>query len=493
MRTYSTLGETADRTVYADILSDYTKTHKNVVINDTTTTPAAGYKMALSIASTYRGANVPDVIYYSSIKDMSQLSDFFMTVDEIRADYPQFAASLSEAAIDSAAADDGNRYCIPVRGDWRGVIINAALFRRSGLPIPETWEDIVRAARHFQKGEVSLFANALDESAPLLEYLVRGLGGLSSVQSAMDGHPDECWSQAMDAIAQLDELNAFPSMPPEAFDYLISSSDLQHTAAEKLPSAVERYNSGKAAILLMDHTTCGAINTDLDSEYIALPPFGSISSPEVTTTANSYPNNGMSGPVYPRNTANTLPPTQPSEQSPQSGGGAPLSGAGESTPPPSQTSATRPAAVSSSDRSQKNVSENGLYVDFAEGFYITKKAYYDSDKREDVLAFVESFLTEDNITRLCGDNCRVPALASLSRDAEDRLTDKSFIYHGVIQSVQSADSFLLTTQTQENQFFWNHTAMAVEYMSKGVLTKQQTLRLIADTQATAADMVQKSS
>ncbi|MBQ1414198.1 MAG: hypothetical protein IIY93_13560, partial [Clostridia bacterium] len=87
----------------------------------------------------------------------------------------------------------------------------------------------------------------------------------------------------------------------------------------------------------------------------------------------------------------------------------------------------------------------------------------------------------------------VPALASLSRDAEDRLTDKSFIYHGVIQSVQSADSFLLTTQTQENQFFWNHTAMAVEYMSKGVLTKQQTLRLIADTQATAADMVQKSS
>ena len=79
MRTYSTLGESADRAVYSDILSQYTKTHKNVVINDTTTTPAAGYKMALSIASTYRGANVPDVIYYSSIKDMSQLSDFFMT------------------------------------------------------------------------------------------------------------------------------------------------------------------------------------------------------------------------------------------------------------------------------------------------------------------------------------------------------------------------------------------------------------------------------
>lgn len=487
MRTYSTFGETSDRTAYSEIINEYTKTHKNVVINDTTTTRSGSYKMGLSIASTYRGANVPDVIYYSSVKDMSELSDFFMTIDEIRADYPKFASGISEAAIDSAAADDGGRYCIPIRGDWRGIVINAALFRRSALPLPETWEDILLAAKHFQKGETYLFANSLDDSAALMEYLVRGLGGVPSIRSAMNGSPDESWTQALDAISQLDELNAFPAMPPEAFDYLVSGTDLKHTSPDKLPSPVELYNSGNAAILLIDNTMCSGINTDIDSQYIALPQFGSIRWVQATTASNTYPTNGMSGPVYPRNTANTLPPTQ----SPDSGSGAPASGSGEAQTVGGNTSATqttRPSPVSSTDKDETAVSENGLYVNFAEGFYITKKAYYDSDKREDVLDFVESFLVEENLIKLCGDNCRVPALSSISRDSEDTLTEKSNIYNGVIRSVQSADTFLLTTQTQENQFFWSHCAMAVEYMSKGILTRQQTLRLIADTQATAVDV-----
>ena len=60
MRTYSTFGAEKDLTAYSAIIAEYTKTHKNVVINDTTTTQTNSYKMALSIASTYRGGNAPD-------------------------------------------------------------------------------------------------------------------------------------------------------------------------------------------------------------------------------------------------------------------------------------------------------------------------------------------------------------------------------------------------------------------------------------------------
>lgn len=514
MKTYSTFGEENDLAAYSEIVSEYTKNHKNVMINDTTTTQSNSYKMALSIASTYRGANSPDVVYFSAISDMSELSDFFMTVDEIRADYPKFAKGISEAALDSVAANDGGRYCIPVRGDWQGIVVNAALFRRSSLNIPTSWEDIIRAANHFEKGDVYLFANSLDESSALMEYLVRSLGGMKSVRSAMNGNPDDCWAQALEAVEQLDELGAFPGLPQEAFDYLVSASDLKNTTAEELPSAVELYNSENAAILLIDNTMCGSINADIDSQYIALPQFGTFTAEETTTAGNSYPTNAVSGPVYPKITVNTLPPSQ----APDSGSGETSAPAAESTTETSSASSTEvsstefasaaqtetttapsestaqlettvPVPVSPSDEQEEAaISENGLYVNFAEGFYITKKAYYDTDKREDILAFVEAFLQEKNCIKLCGSEYRVPALTSISHDSEDKLTDKSNIYNAVINSVQSADSFLVTAQTQENQFFWNHCSMAVAYLSKGMITKEETLRLISDTQITVADI-----
>ena len=115
MRTFSTLGDDSDAPAYSAILSQYSKEHRNVVINDTSTSRSGSYKMELSLASTYRGAGTPDVIYYSAIEDMSELADFFMTVDDIRKDYPKFASNVSEAAINSASASNGGRYCIPVR------------------------------------------------------------------------------------------------------------------------------------------------------------------------------------------------------------------------------------------------------------------------------------------------------------------------------------------------------------------------------------------
>lgn len=489
LRTYSTFGEESDREAYAAIIREYTKTHRNAVINDTTTTRANSYKMSLSLASTYRGAGAPDVIYYTAMKDMSELSDFFMTVDEIRADYPHFAEGVSEAALSSAAADDGGRYCIPVRGDWQGIIVNAALFRRSALKVPTTWEDVLRAAEHFQKNrEISLFANSLTDSGALMEYLVRALGGEAAVRSAMEGQPDDCWQRALRAVAQLDELNAFPLLPPEAFDYLISPSDLRHTSDEKQDDPVALFNAGKAAILLIDNSMCGSIDADIDSRYIALPPYGTFSTVQTTTTTRfSYPTgSGEPGAVYPRETGNTLPPTQP----PASGSGETASADAAST---SSTTVptTRPSGISPSDTEKSPASEQGLYVNFAEGFYITKKAYYNSEKREDMLALVEAFLQEDNNLSLCGDQSRVPALTSVSRKAEDKLTEKSNLYRAVIQSVQSADSFLVSTQTQENRFFWNHCAMTVAYFSKGVLTQEEALRLIGDTQSTAADFHQQ--
>ncbi len=452
MRTFSTLGAEADAVSYSEILSEYSKSHKNVVINDTSTTRSGSYKMELSIASTYRGAGTPDVIYYSAIDDMSELSDFFMTVDEIRKDYPKFASQISEAAINSAAASDGGRYCIPVRGEWRGIVINAALFRRSSLKIPEKWEDIIRAAKHFEKNQkVSLFANSLEESGALIEYMVRGLGGTDSLYSAMKGSPDSNWNTVLEAIEELDGLNAFPKMSKSAFDSLVSPSDLKHTSATKQPSPVELYNSRKAAILLMDNTMCGQIDADIASH-------------------------ALSGPVYPPFTANTLPDETTTTTTKTV----------RHSPEPTQK---KNEAVSGSD-TPTGETENGLYVSFTEGFYITKKAYYDKGKREDILDFVEFFLKEENAVKLCN-RYQAPSLCKLSKKTRDGLTNKSNIYNGVIKAVENANSFVVTTQTQENSFFWEHCSLAVGCMSKGILTKRESLGMIADTQLTIKDIYGK--
>ncbi len=474
MRTFSTLGSEEDAKAYSSIIAEYSKSHGNVMINDTSTTRSGSYRMELSLSSTYRGAATPDVIYYSAIRDMSELADYFVTVDEIRKTYPKFASGVSEAAINSTAASNGGRYCIPVRGEWRGIVINAAMFRRSALRIPQTWDDIIRAARHFEKSKISLFANNLDESGPLVEYMIRSLGGMNSLESAMKGTPDENWNTVLDAVEMLDELNAFPAMAGGSFDSLLSPSDLLHTTAKKQPSAVERYNSAKAAILLMDNSMCGMINTDIDSQYIALPEIGTVTQVEFTTASNSYPTHALSGPVYPPITANTLPSEETTTTTVRH------------SPTPTQSGKSK---VSESDKAD-STEENGLYVNFAEGFYITKKAFYDKNKRDDVIEFVEHFLKEENVVKLCS-RFQTPSLRSMSKKTQDKLTDKSNIYNGVIKSVQKADSFFVTTQTQENNFFWNHCSLAIACMSKGILTKKEALRMIADTQITVNDIYAK--
>ena len=477
MRTFSTFGSDSDAKAYAEILSEYSREHRNVTINDTSTTPSGSYKMELSLSSTYRGASTPDVIYYSAISDMSELSDFFMTVDDIRKDYPHFAKNVSEAALNCAAADNGDRYCIPLRGSWRGIVVNAALFRRSALRIPETWDDMIRAARHFEKGKVSLFANSLEESGALVEYMIRSLGGLDSLRSAINGSPDQNWDTVLEAVEMLDKLNAFPNMSKSSFDNLVSASELKHTAKKKQPSPVELYNNRKAAILLIDNTMCGEIDTEIDSQYIALPQVGTVNIDEsdTTTEISSYPTHALSGPVYPPITANTLPSDETT------------TGSVHPSPEPSQTGGTEPVRNSTDTDNGHTGNENGLYVNFAEGFYITKKAYYDKNKREDVLAFVEQFLEEENAIRLCG-NYQAPSLNKLSDKVKDKLTEKSNIYNGVIKAVQKADRFIVTTQTQENSFFWEHCAMAVSCMSKGIITRSEALGMIADTQLTVKDI-----
>lgn len=475
MKTYSTFGDENDRSAYSEIIADFTKQHKNVVINDTTTDQSNSYKMELSIASTYKGVNSPDVIYFSVMSDMSELGDYFITIDEIRKDYPNFASNISEAVLDNAAANNGKRYCIPIRGDWQGIVVNAALFRKNALNVPQTWDDIIKAAHHFKSGNAYLFANSLDDSSALTEYLVRGLGGSESLQTAIDGNPDSSWKKALEAIAQLDELSAFPPMTQGPFDYLVSSSDLKHTSAEKTNSALDLYNSGTAAILLIDNNMCGSINSDIDSRYIVLPTVGTVSETSLPTSAPTSTTAANPDITLP-SVRSTLPITQSKK--------IPSSGSGDS----SATSITQ-SKVSSSDVTQSNSDnvDTGLYVSFAEGFYITKKAYYDEDKREDLLDFVEFFLKDNNCVKFCN-NYQVPSLASISANTANSLTNKSNIYNAVINSVQSAKNFITTTQNQDNSFFWKHCSMAVTYMSKGILSPNEAINLISDTQSTVADI-----
>ena len=490
LHTFSTFGDEKDLAAYSAVIAGYTKQRRHVVVNDTTTTRANSYKMALSIASTYRGADAPDVVYFAAQSDMDELADYFMTVDDIRKDYPAFASRVSEAALDSTAASDGGRYCIPVRGEWQGIVVNAAMFRKSGLRIPETWDDIERAARHFSKNPVSMFANTLDDSGALVEYMVRSLGGLDSVRTAVDGKPDENWAKVMRAITELDELNAFPKMPAESFDSLVSPSDLKHTATETTASPIDLYNHEKAAILLMDNTMAGQVNADLDSRYIALPRVGTFSSVEITTTRFVYPTDVQYGAVYPRMTANTLPPTTAETNTTTAAAKKTASTTTRTTSRRITSTTTHrttaDGTVSPSDKEDKK-RDSGLYVSFAEGFYITKKAYYDSDKREAALDFVESFLEEQNCIRLCADY-QAPSLVSLSKDTDSKLNRQSGLYHAVVKAVQNSDRFVTSARTQETSYFWNRCSVAVSCLSKGILKQEEALRLIADPQLTVKDV-----
>lgn len=219
---------------YQDINNAFMAEYPYITIEDDSQVSNQEWKT--KIAADFSIGNEPDVIQFFTDANASDvlLADKFVTVDEIKAEYPDYAKDTIPDVLALAANPDGVVRAVPTIGFWEGMFCNKALFDQYNLELPTNWENLVKAVETFKENDVTPIAISLNDVPHyLVEFLLLGTSGVEGYTAVPETAPED-WVKALDAIKTLRDLGAFP----------VDTDSIDNDAARSL------FNEGKAAMIL---------------------------------------------------------------------------------------------------------------------------------------------------------------------------------------------------------------------------------------------------
>jgi raffinose/stachyose/melibiose transport system substrate-binding protein len=142
----------------------------------------------------YATANqLPDVMKYWSFPGMMKpLVDAGMLMPLNKADFLQY--KFMPGSLEGNEYN-GKLYGIPMSADMWVLYVNTSLFEKAGIPLPKTWEDIIKAAPTFKKMGIIPVVTDGKEGWPLCELydniLERTNGNFGHMKSALDNRTEK--------------------------------------------------------------------------------------------------------------------------------------------------------------------------------------------------------------------------------------------------------------------------------------------------------------
>jgi len=288
LRTMSVLGDDGIREVYTELLREYSTSWPGVYHVGTIADSDNAYKLDATFESTYTTSKYPHAVCYYTNTGIEKLSDQFVSVEEIRESYPDFASGVTDAAFDNVRAADGKVYCVPFGGNWTAVAVNTAMLNNYSLQPPETWQDLVVACRILSARGKTAIANPPDDSAALLELICFDTAGDSVMNAALSENAllvtereREAWLGVFRKYEELCGINSFPpavttdemlaaleqlaQVEAEKNAVTVSSGDVSGSDAPAVDvnvnevkvnsvrtDAIELFNAGEAAMVIID-------------------------------------------------------------------------------------------------------------------------------------------------------------------------------------------------------------------------------------------------
>jgi len=292
LRTISVLGDAGHKQAYTALLEDFSADYPYVYHLGTVAETANAYMLYANFEDTYIASKYPHAVCYYTNAGMDEIKEHFVSVEEIRELYPDFASGITEASFDSVRSKDGKAYCVPFAGTWKGMALNNALMQSCSLSAPQSREELVSAAQTLSSKGAIPVACYPEKSAELLELLCISMGGESALDAVLRGEMpldqlhSERWLRIFSAYAELCRAGAFPetAMTGELAEALmlkntVSGSDVsfQQTELSKVqPDPYDLFNDGSAAMIITDNQSCGKITLD-DYSLIMFPDYSSDS------------------------------------------------------------------------------------------------------------------------------------------------------------------------------------------------------------------------
>jgi raffinose/stachyose/melibiose transport system substrate-binding protein len=164
------------------------------------------------IAADFAVGNEPDVIQYFTDANASDVlaANKFVTVDEIKAVFPDYAADTLPTALTAASNPDGIQRAVPTTGYWEGLFCNKDLFDQFGLDLPTDWDKMLIAIDTFKANHIIPIAVSLNNVPHYwIEFLMLSAAGPEGYTSIPETAPED-WCNGLSMFKTLRDLGAFP-------------------------------------------------------------------------------------------------------------------------------------------------------------------------------------------------------------------------------------------------------------------------------------------
>ncbi len=211
IKTVSMFGGTdPNAVVYEAVNEEFAKEYDYITIEDNSQSSDEDWKA--SVAADFAVGNEPDVIQFFTDATANTIlaTDKFVTLDEIRAEYPEYAQDTMDSALDAVTNPDGVKRAVPTTGYWEGLYCNKDLFDKYGVALPTDWDSFVTAINAFKENGIIPIACSLNNVPHYwVEYLMLYASGSENYTSVPDKAPAE-WVKGLETFKTLRDMGAFP-------------------------------------------------------------------------------------------------------------------------------------------------------------------------------------------------------------------------------------------------------------------------------------------
>ncbi len=211
LKTVSMFGGTDPHTsTYQDINTQLMADNSYITIEDNSQTSDEDWKNAM--AADFAAGNEPDVFQYFTDANAATIleADKFVSIDEIRAEYPEYASDIFDDALSASANPDGVCRAVPTTGYWEGLFCNKDLFDEYNVELPTDWDSLVTAIETFKENNIIPIAVSLNNVPHYwLEFQLLYTAGADEYATIPETAP-ESWVKGLEVFKTLRDMGAFP-------------------------------------------------------------------------------------------------------------------------------------------------------------------------------------------------------------------------------------------------------------------------------------------
>ncbi|MEG0325206.1 MAG: extracellular solute-binding protein [Cellulosilyticaceae bacterium] len=197
--------------IYKESVDQFMADNPHITVKDSSATADEQWKS--NVLTDFAAGNEPDVIYFFTDVNSKTLveQDKVVSLEEIQAEYPDFASNILPVALDSAKCVDGKQYAVPVRGYYEGIFCNKDLFDQYNLELPTTWENFEKAITTFAEKGITPIAAALSHIPHyLIEHFILAEGGVADHSNQDVAAVRDTWVNGLTLFKTFNDMGAFP-------------------------------------------------------------------------------------------------------------------------------------------------------------------------------------------------------------------------------------------------------------------------------------------